>query len=335
MTASDPLARTLLKLFAEARDHKLSAASLTSKLKSLDKKSGITHDPAELDQTLTALIDDGKITVTGASKTAGQHPRAKGSYRLTSAGKDHVKPGKPDASNETLAYQESYLLLQMIRFDERTASRSKLNEKLKSATARQKLDFPADNPKETIDYHLHNLVQAGSLDEKRQGVSMIYTLTDAGLRALGAADQHPTVEFRFPGSALNFLLGVARDSGGPRRADAEPEDETESPPMAHQAPIQSLASVETRQIHDFIAQLKADKYAGRDLIPIHEVRKLVAQHHGDHAATHPVFDPLLKRMRADGEIEIIAIADTRDTPQEFLDDSIPGMNETLFFIDTV
>ena len=163
MSASHPLESTLLKLFAEARDHKLSATSLKTKLATAAKKSTTPHAAEQVDQAITALLDAGKVAVTGGGKT-GHHPRPKGSYRLTGAGKDHVKPTKPDASDETLGYQESYILLQMIRFADHAASRSKLNDKLKSATAREKLEFPADNPRETIDFHLHKLVRAGSLE---------------------------------------------------------------------------------------------------------------------------------------------------------------------------
>ena len=155
------------------------------------------------------------------------------------------------------------------------------------------------------------------------------------MKALGSANQHETVEFRFLGSALNLLLQSARDSttkpDSPTAHHAEPPA---APEPAHHAPRRPSAEVAPQQIHDFIAQLKADKFAGRDLIPIHEVRSLVAQHHGAEAASHPVFDRLLKTMRSEGDLEIIAIADSRDTPQQHLDDSIPGMNETLFFIDT-
>lgn len=334
--SAHPLEPAVLKVFAEARDHKLSATALKAKLTGA-KSSLHGADPAELDRALATLIDAGHLAVTGAPKD-GPHPRPKGSYRLTAAGKDHVKPGKPDASDETLRYQESYILLQMLKFEERTASRSKLNEKLKSPSARGNLEFPAaaEDARATVDYHLHNLVRAGSLAEKRQGVSTIFTLTADGLKTLGAANQHETVEYRFVGSALNILLAAARDSSGKHHAKPthHAEEHHRAPEPAQRSAAHQAADIEPKQIHAFVEQLKADRYAGKDLIPIHEVRSLVAQHHGADAAGHATFDELLMTMRADEEIKIIAIADSRDTPRSHLDDSIPGMNETLFFIDT-
>ncbi len=334
MNASAPLEKTLLRLFAEAKGHNLSATAIKAKLATASKKSPEAGADAEtIDQALTALIDDGHLTVTGAAKT-GHHPRARGTYSLTNAGKDHTKPKKPDASADIIAYQEAYILLQFLRVkqdQEASMTRSELNGKLKTKSAVGSLEFVPENAKETIDYHLHNLVGAGRLEEKRQGVSTRYTLTDEGREALGAADQYETISFTFTGAALNTLLKAAREPSAKTSKDRGGETDGPKPP---QPVLPEPPALDPKQIHDFIAHLKADKYAGRDLIPIHEVRTLVAHHHGPEAAGHPVFDPLLKRMRSEGELEIIAIADSRDTPQQHLDDSIPGMNETLFFIDT-
>ncbi len=332
MSASAPIQKTLLRLFAEAKGQNLSTTNIKKKLASASKKSP-EADADAIDQALTSLIDDGHLTVTGAAKT-GHHPRAKGSYRLTSAGKDHTKPGKPDASADIIAYQEAYILLQFLRVKQdkdASMTRSELNGKLKTKSAKESAEFDPKN-KEIIDYHVYNLVRNECLEEQRKGASTRYTLTDEGRKALGAANQHETVSFTFTGAALNTLLQAARDSSTKPQPEADhtPVEKVET---AHHAPAKS-PTIKPKQIHEFIAHLKADKYAGRDLIPIHEVRTLVAHHHGPEAASHPVFDPMLKRMRSEGELEIIAIADSRDTPQQHLDDSIPGMNETLFFIDT-
>ena len=327
MSDTSPLESTLLKHFAAAREHKLSATALRKKLEAADAD--------EADQAINALIDGGKLGVTGAK--AGPHPRPKGSYRLTGAGKDHVKPQRPDVSDELVENQEAYLLFQFLRIKdgESSMSRSDLNGKLKTKAAKEQFELDPKVNKSTIDYHLDQLVHHGSLDEKRQGVSMIYTLTDSGLRTLGAGKQydHPSINFTLNGPALNRLLTAARSTSAPRShahelAHTAPELESTPPVPSHSAEVTPEA------IHAFIAQLQADQYAGRDQIPIHEVRALVARNHGEHAASHPVFDKLLKRMRSEGDLIITAIADSRHTSPEHLNDSIPGMNETLFFIDT-
>ncbi len=336
MSTADPVAQAVLKLFAEARDHRLSATSLKTKLAAAAKKSGeASADAEQVDRAIATLIDDGKVALTGGGKV-GHHPRPKGSYRLTGSGKDHVKPGKPDVSKDLLISQEGYLLIQFFRIKEggSSMSRSDLNGKLKTKAAKEKLELdPADN-RDTIEYHLHHLVAAGRLTEERKGVSTIYGLTDEGRRALGSATYYDDIQFTLTGAALNELLAAARGPSTESRGEiAHQEDHHGARSPAHHAPAQHSAAIEPRQIHDYVAQLKADRFAGRDLIPIHEVRALVARQHGDEAASHPVFDRLLKGMRAEGDLKIIAIADSRETPQEHLDASIPGMNETLFFID--
>ena len=330
MSATAPLESTLLKHFAAARDHRLAATALRKKL--------ADASPDAVDQALAALIDSGKIAITGGGKT-GPHPRPKGSYRLTGAGKDHVKPQKPDVSDELIGNQESYLLFQFLRIKDggESMSRADLNGKLKTRAAKEQFELDPAANKPTIDYHLDQLIQNGSLDEKRQGVSLIYTLTAEGLKTLGAGKQynHPSINFTLNGPALNRLLEAARYStGSPPTQHDHPAATLATPPEPVHHPASHAAEVSPAQIHAFIAQLKADKYAGRDLIPIHEVRTLVAQNHGTHAASHPVFDRLLKTMRSEEELELEAIADKRDTPQQHLDDSIPGLNETLFFIAT-
>ncbi len=333
MSTTSALESTLLKLFAEARDHKLSATTLKNKLATTTKKSGTAHEAEQVDAAITALIDGGKVAVTGGGKT-GHHPRAKGSYRLTGAGKDHVKPGKPDHSDELIGNQEAYILFQFLRIKDGASSmtRSDLNGKLGTKAAREQFELDPKVNKDVLDYHLHQLVNNGSLEEARKGVSLVYTLTDAGLKTLGSGKQydHPSINFTLNGPALNKLLEAARQSSGTQHADATKPAEHTPEPVTHAPP--KSAEIEPKQIHDFIAHLKADKYAGKDLIPIHEVRALVAQHHGDHAASHPVFDRLLKTMRSEDELEIIAIADNRDATQEQLDSSIPNKNETLFYI---
>ena len=338
MTADHSLEDALLKLFASAREHQLSATTFKSRLAGAAKGAGLTTDPAAVDAAITALIEAGKVAVTGGGKT-GHHPRPRGSYRLTGAGKDHVKPAKPGVSDELGRNQEAYILFQFLRAKggDLSLTRSDLNDKFKTVAARAKLELAYPDKKATTDYHLHQLVANGNLLERRQGVSVRYTLTPEGLKALGAGKQYDDVEVNFAlnGKALNRLLDAARLT-----ADAEDPQLARhtNAAAAIDQPISPAASknaqVSPEQIHDFIAQLKADRYAGKDLIPIHEVRTLVAQHHGDNAASHPVFDRLLKVMRSEGELEIIAISDSRETPQQHLDDAIPGLNEVLFFIDT-
>ncbi|WP_435010864.1 hypothetical protein P12x_002152 [Tundrisphaera lichenicola] len=316
----------LLKIFANRPDGRLSATELKKKL-------AATSYGGQGDGIVSGLIEEGMIAVTGGGSSA-DHPRPKASYRLTSSGKDRAKdlarPARPDHEDEQLKYQESYILLQIFRSDDATLSRSKLNEKLKSVAARTSLEFePRENPG-TIDYHLHTLVENGHLDQKRQGVGINYTLTEEGRRALAATRQHEGASFTLKGDFLNRLLEAARGTASPVE---EIEPSTDLSQAVEETPTRIEPQMNPEIILGLVDRLKAGAYAGKDVIPIHALRHLVAEGHGSDAASHQVFDHLLRQMRGNDQIELIAISDNRDATQEQLDDSIPGMNETILAHD--
>jgi hypothetical protein len=141
------------------------------------------------------------------------------------------------------------------------------------------------------------------------------------MKALAEARQHDNVSFQFKGETLNALITAARQSRSPIEINTPP-------PL----PPPDPAHVQPHDIENYINQLALDKYAGHDLIPIHEIRAIVARNHGPEAASHPAFDPIIKQMRSGGLLKIIAISDNRDATSQQLNDSIPGMNETLFYV---
>jgi len=321
----------LLKMFAGSKGPRLSAADFAKKIAAQARRTpAAALDPAAADHGLAGLIEAGLIAVAGGGKTA-LHPRPQASYRLTEKGKDRAKhlsrPPRPSHHEDSqLQAQESYILLQLFRSKDGPLSRSKLNDKLKSKAAIGSLEFKIKEEPETIDYHLSLLVEKGYVEEKRQGVGVSYALGDEGRKALATATQHEGATFNLTGGLLNELLKLARESN-PAAEVVDPPKPSDGP-----APAPEHRSIGVQDILELIDQLKSGDYAGRDLIPIHELRALVAERHGKEAASHPTFDPLLKRIRGDDQLDLIAISDNRDATQEQLDDSIPGMNETIFYI---
>lgn len=320
---------TLLRLFERPTDGRLSAGDLKKKLGSGSKKGpAVAPEAVEADRALSGLIGMGLITVAGGAKD-GHHPRPNASYRLTEKGRHHLRPARPDMPDEQLQAQEAFILLQVFRAKERKLTRSDLNAKLKTRAAMGQLEFDVKEAPATVDYHLAALVEKGCLDAQRQSNSVGYSLNpEQGAKALAATRQHDGVSFTLNGETLNALLAAARQS---KPVQSLPE---ESPlvdePATDPAPVSRRLG--PHDITKYIDQLRSDKFAGKDLIPIHEVRRLVAEQHSDEAASHPAFDPLIKRMRSEGQLELIAISDNRDATREQLDNSIPGMNETLFYI---
>ncbi len=312
----------ILGLFKKSSDGKLKAGDLKKKLKIGAKENS---EATEVDRAFADLIERGFVAVTGARE--GHHPRPNGSYRLTDKGKIHIRPTRPDFSDELLQNQEAFILLQVFRSEEQRLTRSELNAKLNTVTATRQLEFNVKSSPETIEYHLANLVEKNCLDEQRRGISISYSLSpDRGAKELASAKQYDSVSFNMTGKTLNALLKAARGTVFEPLEDlpAEVEEPTIETPTHKPVDAETIAK--------YIAQLHAGQYAGKDLIPIHEVRRLVADHHGLEAASHSSFDPVLKRMRSEGELDLIAISDGRDATQQEMDDSIPGLNETIFYI---
>ncbi len=318
----------LLQSFANRKDPRLSYAQLKEKFG--PGKGRLNLEAEAADRLVDDLIADGLLAVTGGGKD-GAHPRPKASYRLTSKGKDHLRPARPGHhSPELLEFQEAYLLLQVFRAEGRSLSRSKINDKLKTKAAVQSLEFDPKSDPATIHYHLSALVENAALAENRTGTSTSFTLTESGLRALATARQHVAASFTLKGEALNELLAAARGST-PVSGD-EKESELGTAPEPATQPGPATPTVGEDDILRLVDHLKAGDFAGRELIPIHEVRRLVAEHHGRDAASHPTFDRLVKRLRSDDRLVLTAISDSRGVTQQELDDSIPGMNEVIFYI---
>lgn len=318
----------LLRILEKASDGRLSAGELKKKI-GRGAKTGpvVAPDGMEADRAISGLIETGLVAVAGGAKD-GHHPRPNASYRLTEQGRHQIRPARPDIPDEQLQAQEAFILLQVFRTKERKLTRSDLNAKLKTRAAIGQLEFDVKEAPATVDYHLAALVEKGCLDEQRRGVSVGYSLNpDQGARELASTRQHDGVSFTLNGETLNALLAAARQS---KPVQSRPEESPLVDEPTDAAP--KSRPVGPHDITKYVDQLRSDKYAGKDLIPIHEVRRLVAEHHGDEAAGHPAFDPLLKRMRGEGQLELMAISDNRSVTREQIDDSIPGMNETLFYI---
>lgn len=329
-TISEIHQTTLLRFFERPVDGRLSAGDLKKKL-GLGSKKGSTDGPdaSEADQALTGLIEKGLIAVVGGAQD-GLHPRPNASYRLTKEGRLYLRPARPEIPDEQLQAQEAFILLQVFRAKEQKLTRSDLNGKLKSKAAMGQLEFDVKASPVTVDYHLAELVDKGSLVEQKRGVSVSYSLhPEQGAKALASVKQHEAVSFTMTGETLNALLAAARHS---KVAEPQVEISSQADGFIAPAPTPAAKPLEAYDITKYVDELRSDKYAGKSQIPIHEVRRLVADHHGEDAASHLAFDPLIKQMRSDGQLRLIAISDNRDATQEQLDDSIPGMNETLFYI---
>lgn len=332
----------ILGLFRRAPGGRIAKADLVKKASRATKGRSLAST-AELAHALDVLIDGGLVRVTGGG-SEGLHPRAKASYLITDEGRARIRPARPtEVSQEVLEAQVPYLLLLLARARDRKLTRSELNAKLKTKAAVGFLEFNVADHPETIDYHLTNLVELGAIAEKHVGASTSYRFNpEVGLAALAAKPQYDNAELNLtiPALLLNALLAAARGSGPARDSSDADVGLSNDEPMDRDTDLAGEPRIfidehpmSRDDIHGYIAELRRGPYAGEDLIPIHDLRRVVGEHLGADAASHARLDPLLMEMRADRALKLIAISDGRQATDDQIRDSIPGVNETIFYLD--
>jgi DNA-binding PadR family transcriptional regulator len=333
-TASNAQRSLVLGRLSRAKGEKASSADLAKLLSGeVARESGFDDAGVAADRVVGELIAEGLVKEIGrAPETGGRapHPHPRSAYQLTDQGKEQARlatrPAKPGHSDQLLARQKAFILLQFVRAEDegRTLARSKLTPKLKTNTARITLEI--DGP--TIDYSLFTLTEQGCLNERKVGSGTVYELTDEGLRHLVAAEQYESAKFTLKGAQLNALLAVAREAAVQSLGPPEPDAVT-APAGEAGAPMPIFEGDAVLRI---LEEMRRGEYANTRLIPIHEVRRRVARDYGPGAAGHDVFDAVLRRLHGDGRLDMIAISDKRKSTREQLADSIEGVNEILFYV---
>ena len=88
-------------------------------------------------------------------------------------------------------------------------------------------------------------------------------------------------------------------------------------------------------ILDAFNELLRDKYHHTELVPIPEVRFLVRQRCGVLAAGHDIFDRKARELADQRRLYLTAISDLRKATPEQLAEGIPGMGETIYYMEPV
>jgi DNA-binding PadR family transcriptional regulator len=149
----------------------------------------------------------------------------------------------------------------------------------------------------------------------------IVRLSDAGKRKLAAIPQHPQLQWKLTGSAINELLRMARAS-----LDSPAHHHPAAPPEHIVSPLTDDALIEEAKT------LLRERHGRTGFVPIFELRHHVEQNHGAAEASHAQLDARLRRLRAAGRLRLVSISDrSRATPEQ-LSASIPGEDELFFYV---
>ena len=227
--------------------------------------------------------------------------------------------------NDKLAeHRKALLLLHLLLAPGRKMRKAEANRRLTSAQ-QKKLDMKVTAANQVRE----ELARDGFLDKTHEktgrAAADYYRLTDRGFALLGTLEQYPTLDVRMKGKVFNELIVVVRAEAhswqGPA-ATAAPE-----PPL----PPERLAEGILAEFEE----LRRERFGHTGLVPIHEVRRRVAGKYGPEAARHDVFDAQVQQLRQQRRVRLVPISDLRDATPEQLNDAIPGVNETLFYLEPV
>lgn len=86
-------------------------------------------------------------------------------------------------------------------------------------------------------------------------------------------------------------------------------------------------------ILDTFAELLREKHTVTGLVPIHEIRAAVREKFGDEAGKHAVLDKLMLDLWREKRLKFMSIADRGRATPEQIQDGVPGVGETLFYLE--
>jgi DNA-binding PadR family transcriptional regulator len=153
--------------------------------------------------------------------------------------------------------------------------------------------------------------------------TVLYELTPAGRTYLASHDHYPHFDYKLRGTVLNELLHGHTAARGQESAQ-------EAPPKALFTP--RPADLSEAAWAEF-EELRREQYGHTGLVPIHQVRQRIAEKYGPETARHDVLDEPILQLGRDGRVRLIALSDLQKATADQLNASIPGVNETLFYLE--
>lgn len=88
------------------------------------------------------------------------------------------------------------------------------------------------------------------------------------------------------------------------------------------------------EVRKIFAELKREEYAHTGLVPIPDVRRVIAARLGPDAARHDVLDEVIKGLVKSGALNIIPLNDATGVAIEDRNDAIPGSQETWYYLES-
>jgi DNA-binding PadR family transcriptional regulator len=279
------------------------------------RQIGLT--PAVANRVRDALAQQGYIRVSRVKQTI--------TYELTDAGREYLQtltpypPPEPEdeTAEEIRGYQKAHLLLQLLRADQHALARGQANRS--RGPADLELTTRAANRLRK------RLAQEGLVEIIPGQRTESYRLTDRGRTTLGTLRHYPTSRITLTGKQLNALLHA-----GQRGANLN-AGETQRAAQVPVSPAPLPADLGQVVYAEFV-ELRRERYGHTSLVPIHEIRRRIADKYGPGAARHDTLDEPIRELARQGKVRLVAISDLRDATEPQLADSIPGIDQTFFYL---
>lgn len=304
------------QLLQAAPEHRMGRREANQKLGALVRKH-LEIDPATANRMRDQLAGQGYIRVMKRGQAV--------TYELTDEGREHLQtleqypfpPGRGKAGkaiNENVVqYVKPYLLLQLFQAQRRTLTKGEANRF--DSLGRELLVLTPTN----VQPVRAEMASEGLIEITRRGRSESYSLTPAGIEFLAANEQYPGHDFKIKGDSLNALLRAAR-------AATAPEAHPASAFSARPADLSGAVFAE-------FLELRREEYGHTGLVPIFRIRERIAAKYGPNTARHHELDEPILQLARDGRTRLVALADLQKATPEQLNASVPGVNETLFYLE--
>ncbi|MCE9532767.1 MAG: hypothetical protein K8T89_16850 [Planctomycetes bacterium] len=171
-----------------------------------------------------------------------------------------------------------------------------------------------------------------------------FMLTDAGLTYLTTLpfDFVKSVQMKLTGEQLNKLFTSARTANASPAVSSEVPSEVVVKSFDTAEPVVELPQGDMldgkaldKEILAAYQHLRTEKYFKTNAVPIFEVRQRIRSRFGEQNASHEVFDRAVLDLRKEGVFRLIEMSLSLGIPAEQLQDSIPGFEETLFYMEII
>lgn len=213
--------------------------------------------------------------------------------------------------SELREYQRAFLLLQLLAEKDRRMKKGEANKAVTTGPNKTALGLTTRDANALRDEMAPDLINVA-----KEGRATVFELTEEGLRHLTTLPQYPA-RLAINGRAISRLIAAVHQGRQPAPAPA-PASQPASEPLPEFI-LRSVIAMASRP--------------GTELVPIHEVRSAVEDELGRSQAAPEVFDAALKELRRSGALKLVPISDLRKATQDELAASLPGVHETLFYVE--